>query len=47
MEISRICAETLGWSQQETKDEIEHFTNLLDDKHKIYFNDFGGIAYRN
>jgi glycerol-3-phosphate dehydrogenase len=47
MDISRICAETFGWSQEETKREIEHFTNLLEDKHKIYFNDFGGIAYQN
>jgi glycerol-3-phosphate dehydrogenase len=47
MEISRICAEIFGWSQEETKGEIEYFTNLLEDKHKIYFTDFGGIAYRN
>jgi glycerol-3-phosphate dehydrogenase len=47
MEISRICAETFGWSQEETKEEIEYFTNLLEHKHRMYFNDFEGITYRN
>ena len=42
LEISKICAETFNWTQEETKGEIEHLTGLLRDKHRIEYNAFIG-----
>ena len=36
-EIAQICAGILGWSEQQTEQEIERFTDLLRRKHKMNF----------
>lgn len=36
-EIAQICAGILGWSEQQTKQEIERFTELLRRRHKMNF----------
>ena len=39
-EIAETCAKSLNWSQQETVEEMERFTSLLRDRHKMNFNAF-------
>lgn len=36
-EIAQICAGILGWSEQQTEQEIERFTDLLRRRHKMNF----------
>lgn len=36
-EIAQICAGILGWSEQQTEQEIERFTELLRRRHKMNF----------
>jgi glycerol-3-phosphate dehydrogenase len=47
-ELSQICSETLNWSKQKTREEVDRFTYLLEHKHKMNYNSFiGGSATRN
>jgi len=39
-EIAQICAGILGWSEQQTEQEIERFADLLRRKHKMNFSSY-------
>jgi glycerol-3-phosphate dehydrogenase len=39
-EIAQICRTVLGWSREETTQEIDRFTELLRHKHKMNYNDY-------
>ena len=41
-EIAQVCKDGLGWTDRETKAEMERFTEILRDKHMMYFNTFVG-----
>jgi glycerol-3-phosphate dehydrogenase len=41
-EIAQICGEVLGWSHQESHNEIDRFADILRDEHKMNFNEFVG-----
>jgi len=41
-EIAQICQDRLGWSDEETRQEVDRFTALLRHKHKMNFNAFIG-----
>ena len=41
-EIAQICRTRLGWSDEETRQEIDRFTALLRHEHKMNFNAFIG-----
>ncbi len=41
-EIAQICGEVLGWSDQESHNEIDRFADILRDEHKMNFNEFVG-----
>jgi len=41
-EIAQICKESLGWSDQQTREEMDRFTALLRREHKMNYNAFIG-----
>jgi len=41
-EISRICAASLNWTKNKTREEVERFTDILRSRHKMNFNSFEG-----
>jgi glycerol-3-phosphate dehydrogenase len=41
-ELSQICSETLSWSKQKTREEIDRFTYLLRHRHKMNYHSFIG-----
>jgi glycerol-3-phosphate dehydrogenase len=41
-EIAQVCQDWLGWSDEETRQEVDRFTKLLRHEHKMNFNAFIG-----
>jgi glycerol-3-phosphate dehydrogenase len=41
-ELSEICANSLNWSQKKTETEIERFTDIMRNNHKMDFKAFLG-----